>query len=359
MNKRELLGYIGAVCDAENAKYACEEMIAAYEREKETIPQAAEPQKPTRTLKIDDSEMKQKTSLNPFEDFLSIISALVFGGIGLVVGWIFFVALLQLFMEMGWKLILGTVLGIVTACFFFTVSQGLTKRLISKSKKNKYLAQANEEADQRFKRETREYEKQYSEYQKAKRMENSALATIDHSIKEQQDYINNIQRQLDQLYQRNIINPYYRELVAVNRLYYYLSIGICDTLQGPMGAYTKYEDDLRANRITRTVVSRLDRMENNLMHSLNKIANNQQQLMYELRETSLCIQNIHSSFSDFSYQLSEYQRSASQQLSTASNHLSKANDLLTDIKNTSRISAHNQYVVAKQANINSYLLRRP
>ncbi len=221
------------------------------------------------------------------------------------------------------------------------------------------MAQANQEADYRLKRETRDYEKQYNEYQKAKQMENIALKTIDHSIKEQQNHITSLQRQLEQLYRKNIISPYYRDFVAVNRIHYYLSVGICDTLEGPMGAYAKYEDDLRANRITRTVVSRLDRMENNLMLSLNKIANNQQQLMYELRETSLCIQNIHSSFSDFSYQLSEYQRSASQQLSTASNHLAKANDLLTDIKNTSKISAHNQYVVAKQANINSYLLRRP
>ena len=64
------------------------------------------------------------------------------------------------------------------------------------------------------------------------------------------------------LYDLEIIHPKYRHnMVAIASFYDYFDTGICSTLTGPHGAYSRYEEDLRFQRIYSrldVIISKLD-----------------------------------------------------------------------------------------------------
>ena len=72
---------------------------------------------------------------------------------------------------------------------------------------------------------------------------------------------------LHNLYEMDIIFPKYRNFVAVSQMFEYLISGRCTKLEGNMGAYSMYEQELRMDTISSKLVDILDEME--------KIRNNQ------------------------------------------------------------------------------------
>lgn len=66
------------------------------------------------------------------------------------------------------------------------------------------------------------------------------------------------------LYDLEIIHPKYRHnMVAIASFYDYFDTGICSTLTGPHGAYSRYEEDLRFQRIYSrldVIISKLDEL---------------------------------------------------------------------------------------------------
>lgn len=69
---------------------------------------------------------------------------------------------------------------------------------------------------------------------------------------------------LEALYDLEIIHPKYRHnMVAIASFYDYFDTGICSTLTGPHGAYSRYEEDLRFQRIYSrldVIISKLDEL---------------------------------------------------------------------------------------------------
>lgn len=92
------------------------------------------------------------------------------------------------------------------------------------------------------------------------------------------------QNALQQLYDKNVIYPKYRNMVAVCTIYEYLESGRCSTLDGPNGAYNLYESELRQNLI----ISKLDEVIDNMAI----IQNNQFQLYKKLDSIETSIRNL-------------------------------------------------------------------
>lgn len=60
---------------------------------------------------------------------------------------------------------------------------------------------------------------------------------------------NNIVNLINELYEKNIVHPKYRNLVAISQIYEYIDTGRCTELEGPNGAYNLFESELRQNII--------------------------------------------------------------------------------------------------------------
>lgn len=101
----------------------------------------------------------------------------------------------------------------------------------------------------------------------------------------------------NQLYAKNIIYEKYRNFVAVSAFYEYLASGRCTQLEGPFGAYNKFEEELRLG----IIIAKLD----DVLHSLNRIEKNQAMLYNAIQRANenllhieRGIRNISSSMSD-------------------------------------------------------------
>lgn len=80
---------------------------------------------------------------------------------------------------------------------------------------------------------------------------------------------------LKQVYEKNIIHPKYRNLVAIAQIYEYFDTGRCTELEGPNGAYNLYESELRANIIIDNlseIASQLQTFNRNMSTLTNSIA---------------------------------------------------------------------------------------
>lgn len=73
-------------------------------------------------------------------------------------------------------------------------------------------------------------------------------------------FLEKSQERLHTVYNKNIIFPKYRNLVAVCSLYEYICAGRCSTLEGHEGAYNIYETEMRLDRI----ITQLDKVIANL-----------------------------------------------------------------------------------------------
>lgn len=73
-------------------------------------------------------------------------------------------------------------------------------------------------------------------------------------------FLEKSQEHLQTVYNKNILFPKYRNLVAMCSLYEYICAGRCSTLEGHEGAYNLYETEMRLDQI----ITRLDKVIANL-----------------------------------------------------------------------------------------------
>lgn len=88
------------------------------------------------------------------------------------------------------------------------------------------------------------------------------------------------------IYDKDLIFPKYRNLVAVSSIYEYLSSGRCEALEGANGAYNIFEQESRMDRIiTRLddVISNLGRIQNNqfMLYSAILQSNQKTEQLYQ------------------------------------------------------------------------------
>lgn len=105
---------------------------------------------------------------------------------------------------------------------------------------------------------------------------------------------------LNRYYNKEIIFPKYRNIIAISSFYEYFVSGRCNTLEGHEGAYNLYENELRQNIIIGKldeVIVHLERIEDNqyMLYSAIKDGNAQiNTLMQEMKKTVNLLENIDS-----------------------------------------------------------------
>lgn len=110
------------------------------------------------------------------------------------------------------------------------------------------------------------------------------------------------QRLLNKLYDKNIIFPKYRNLVALCTIYEYFLSGRCDELEGPNGAYNLYETELRQNLI----INKMD----TIICKLDEIKDNQYLLYSELKESNRMISDMKRSVNAIEKSAEDFAKSA-------------------------------------------------
>ena len=189
----------------------------------------------------------------------------------------------------------------------------------------------NKKREELYKEALKEYTKQSSEYnkyvikcvvaqQKHKEKEEKNNQYYAAWTKEKEDYkIHNAQNELKResyklmlqrvldaqeqirnslwkLYAECNVYHKYRNLAAVCSFYDYIAAGICTKLEGPDGAYNKYDIEMRMDRM----ITQLDEV----IENLHIIQNNQNKLYFEMCDVSRKIDKLQSSINEISSQLS-------------------------------------------------------
>jgi hypothetical protein len=116
---------------------------------------------------------------------------------------------------------------------------------------------------------------------------NNCKVKISNSKKELPQIIESIayaEKELQEIYNQNIIFPKYRNFLAINQISEYIDSGRCSELEGPYGAYNLFENELRQN----IIISRLD----NIIHELEQIRENQYYTYLAIRAAQNAIDNL-------------------------------------------------------------------
>lgn len=353
MTKQELLAYLGAVCDAENAIYSCNEMILALKEEKASVPRAVEPTRPARYVSPASSdELRSGSAVR------TGAGTLLGWGVGIAVFLVIAYVCSQLHLT-GLPMALSVPGAVIAGIWVGKATSRDTQRNMASSHEGQVRATKEAEADRRYQQQMQQYNNECTAYRKAKELEDKAIRIIEQNIARQQSNISLLQQQLDQLYARNVIYPSNRNIIAVNALREYLAMGICDALEGPNGAYAQYMQDVRVNRICTSI----DDMKRQLVASMNSLMAVQGALLKEMKTTSNNIsamqRSISSDFRTLGIHMAQYQQAAADQHAAASAQLSSMTGILSNINSAAQATAHNHYIAAREANIRSYLLHRP
>lgn len=130
------------------------------------------------------------------------------------------------------------------------------------------------------------------------------------------------ERYLNQVYEKNILFPKYRNIIAVLTIQEYFMSGRCNCLTGHEGAYNIYESELRQNLIINSL--------ENIQYVLEQIKQNQY-MLYQ------AIQDSQDKISELTYEFSNISSS------------------LTTLEDNSKISTYNSKIAAENTQILSYI----
>lgn len=123
------------------------------------------------------------------------------------------------------------------------------------------LAAAN-----RYNQELAEYRRNVAGDQARILTESRPKSLLCQEIEELNKHQTESKTRLSEIYEKNIVFPKYRNLVALSSLYEYICAGRCDALEGHEGGYNIYETEVRLDRIVTQldmVIARLDAIRNN------------------------------------------------------------------------------------------------
>ena len=104
-----------------------------------------------------------------------------------------------------------------------------------------------------------------------------------------------MEKNLERAYSCNIIYPTYRNLVAVTSFHDYLESNCCDRLEGPNGAYNKFDVECRLDKI-------ITRMED-ISRQLNSIKYSQYMLYTVVSESNKQLERLNRSCENATAQL--------------------------------------------------------
>lgn len=178
------------------------------------------------------------------------------------------------------SLFLGVMSGVIIG--------GLVGAAIGKIIEKKDEKRKAQQAFERVVIENREIDRRNAEI-RARNADSKALvrrkaAAVELRLNEIKQGIDETQKTLNQYYGLNIVFEKYRNFVAISSIYEYFVSGRCQELEGPYGAYNKFEEELRQNMI----IARLD----DVLRSLSRIERNQSMLYHAIQEGNRAVQQI-------------------------------------------------------------------
>lgn len=215
--------------------------------------------------------------------------------------------------------------------------------------------QDNEDAAIRYQREMERYEQAYKVFLEVKEIKNKVISIIDQCIVAQKERLICLKQQLAQLYDCNMIQTAFRDIVVVNRLHEYLATGICDTLDGENGAYVQYIQEVCSNRICGSI----DEVEKQLDQSTASACASVQSTLYrEMQVINRFVfdmqKSIGACFDNLRIGMSEYQKSGANVSDACAERLEGVSD---EIRRAIQTNAYNHYITERETNIQGYLLR--
>ena len=370
MTKKELLDYLCAACDVENAIQACESAISALEARKTAekdrrITAPAAPQKPkliTIERTISDYDLDKIYPLSwdgwcELEDKARIISGIV--GVA--------VALLLMLIDYEYFGFWGAaIIGLIIFGIGFWLSNPISTHIYKKHEREKQRERWQNKCrrDEQYNAEKKaEHETALKKHQDALLLHQQELNLRDQTVQRFENEIERLRnrvRTLDQLrlqlYSKRILHPNFCNIVAVNQLRDYLDMGIADQLDGNNGLYAQYLLDVRTQRICDS----LEDLKRALQRGLSGIASAMYSLSSSVKETKSAINAMETSLtanmSSMQQSLTAAQNATSAQMQS---YMDQANSQLNRINNTLSTAAYNQYVTARETSARDYLRRIP
>lgn len=128
----------------------------------------------------------------------------------------------------------------------------------------------------------RQYEKDVAENERQMQANRKALTLVNQDYEILRQRYNKTASLLQKYYDLNVIYPKYRGIVPVAMFVQYLESGIVYQLEGPNGAYSRYEDELFRQLIINkldVIVTRLDDIRSTQYELANSLEKSNQQIM--------------------------------------------------------------------------------
>lgn len=274
MNTNDLKEYVKKVLELESSIYMQKEAICNLEANVDNLLETKfTPHKNLYNYKLyKRPEMKV--------DFTMFISSYLLGFLIGFIGGVIYKYTTSLVASMFEVIKNGFLVGILVGFFgwiIYSLYEFIVfKKLCKKTKNdNAKIIKNTDEANKQIEAYNNEVEKEnYERKLKIEKEINYLNNQID-SIKEIKKQTENT---LVQFYEKNVIYPKYRDLIAVSSFNDYLLSGVCVELEGHEGCYNKYDIEIRLN----TIIYKIDEVLDNL----EKIEKNQHSLYIEMKKCS-------------------------------------------------------------------------
>lgn len=344
MTKEQLIAYLDAVCDAESAIQSCTDNIALYTAKKRNI---VVPNTPTRPMKATVIRQNSKPLELAFFFSGTYITAAItcFFAFYLGFGALIYVLFNPANFEPTTLMLFSAILALIAPPIAITVVN-------NKDAERAYM-NSTQQADKQYQAALVNYETNLVTYNKTCDLNNAATTIFDTAIQKQEAFRTEAQSRLNHLYEMNILYPSFRNLIAAYQIREYLQMGICETLDGPTGAYAQYMLDVRTERICTSIkdlkdslVSAIHSLQSTLVHELRVINTNIDEISHSLDEN----------FNKLNTSIVSMQNATSAQLDA---HFTEANHHLSVMSQNISSAAHNQYIQQRLQNVDTYLLRAP
>ena len=258
MDNKELVSYLKTVLQLEKNKYTLKMSLEQTGDTMERITNSIE-----RSMK---RKNRKEPEINAPSSDESVYKGVGYGS--LIVGLIFTAISISMDGDFFKFLILSVgIAGFLFAAIFIPIALSYKKKRLA------YHSEKIEEYETSLKAEEKRLDRE-SEYGKH-------LIAVSEKPEKQLDAT---EAALKKLYSINVIYPKYQNLVAIAAFCEYFEAGICTQLEGHEGAYTKFDLEVRLDKI----ITNLER----ILDSLDQIKNNQYTLYCALRESQYRLERI-------------------------------------------------------------------
>ena len=229
---------------------------------------------------------------------------------------------------------------------------------LAKRKENQQIKaqEINEKANREYESAVQAYEravqqqKDYEEEVKQRQVfaveAAQRIAVIDHELNQMEHQRTKTEQNLTKLYDCDVIFPKYRSAAPVFAFLEYLSAGICQALEGEQGAYSRWELEVRMDR----VIAQL----NDISWQLQKIRENQYTLYQAVREIQKQNEQLIEATMDVAAQVEKVDAQLKRNTQTTEENAKLTREQLKKLEENSAVTAY----AAKQSQKELHYMNR-